>query len=141
MRHIRLGRGRAQHGAALPLRSRRPRGTPLSDQEVKACRLVIRHRADEEADDPLVEAGPLQADTVDLDELRRMVRALNRTTVRGKPDAAVLLLAWWMAAPASEPARLNLHDAKITTVKIEEEDGRQRPRPAPGLTGGGTAVP
>ncbi|MFI5857289.1 integrase [Streptomyces parvulus] len=101
-------------------------GTPLSDPEIKACRLVIRHRAGEEADDPLVEPGPLQADPVDLDELRLMVRTLDRTTVRGKRDAAVLLIAWWMAARASEPARLNLHDAKITTVMIEDEDGRKK---------------
>ncbi|MCZ0984228.1 hypothetical protein O1L60_46580 [Streptomyces diastatochromogenes] len=101
-------------------------GVPLSDPEIKACRLVIRHRAGEEADDPLVEPGPLQADPVDLDELRLMVRTLDRTTVRGKRDAAVLLIAWWMAARASEPARLNLHDAKITTVKIEDEDGRKK---------------
>ncbi|MDG9712642.1 hypothetical protein [Streptomyces sp. DH10] len=68
-------------------------GAPLSDREVKACQLVIRHRAGEEADDPLVEPGPLQADAVDLDELRLMVRTLDRTTVRGKRDAAVLLIA------------------------------------------------
>ncbi|WP_228982165.1 integrase [Streptomyces sp. DH12] len=105
-------------------------GTPLSDREVKACQLVIRHRAGEEADDPLVEPGPLQADAVTLDELRLMVRKLNRTTARGKRDAAVLLIAWWMAARASEPARLNLHDAKIRTVQIEDEDGRKRPHQA-----------
>ncbi|MFE1264228.1 hypothetical protein ACFW5X_27335 [Streptomyces albogriseolus] len=101
-------------------------GTPLSDKEVKACQLVIRHGAGEEADDPLVEPCPLQADAVTLDELRLMVRTLDRTTVRGKRDAAVLLIAWWMAARASEPARLNLHDAKIRTVQIEDEDGRKR---------------
>lgn len=105
-------------------------GEPLSDKEVKACQLVIRHRAGEEADDPLVEPGPLQADAVDLDELRLMVRTLDRTTARGKRDAAVLLIAWWMAARASEPARLNLHDAKIRTVQIEDEDGRKRPHQA-----------
>ncbi|MEU0726211.1 hypothetical protein [Streptomyces sp. NPDC006140] len=55
-----------------------------------------------------------------------MVRTLDRTTVRGKRDAAVLLIAWWMAARASEPARLNLHDAKIRTVQIEDEDGSKR---------------
>lgn len=101
-------------------------GTPLSDKEVKACQLVIRHRAGEEADDPLVEPGPLQADAVTLDELRLMVRTLDRTTPRGKRDAAVLLLAWWMAARASEPARLNLHDAKFRTVQIEDQGGRKR---------------
>ncbi|MFJ3365780.1 site-specific integrase [Streptomyces anthocyanicus] len=100
-------------------------GELLSDKEVKACQLVIRHRAGEEADDPLVEPGPLQADAVTLDELRLMVRTLDRATVRGKRDAAVLLIAWWMAARASEPARLNLHDAKIRIVQIEDEDGRK----------------
>ncbi|MFJ9871207.1 integrase [Streptomyces sp. NPDC101165] len=100
-------------------------GEPLSDKEIKARQLVIRHRAGEEADDPLVEPGPLQADAVDLDELRLMVRTLDRTTVRGKRDAAVLLIAWWMAARASEPDRLNLRDAKITTVQIEDENGRK----------------
>ncbi|MGW7359648.1 hypothetical protein ACWGI0_24200 [Streptomyces sp. NPDC054802] len=100
-------------------------GEPLSDKEVKACQLVIRHRAGEEADDPLTEPGPLQADAVDLDELRLMLRKLDRTTARGKRDAAVLLIAWWMAARASEPARLNLHDAKIRTVQIEDKDGNK----------------
>ncbi|MGW1537951.1 hypothetical protein [Streptomyces aureus] len=30
---------------------------PLSDAEIKACQLIVRHRAAEEADDPLVEPG------------------------------------------------------------------------------------
>ncbi|MFD2691056.1 hypothetical protein ACFS5L_40400 [Streptomyces phyllanthi] len=108
---------------------------PLTDKGVKTCQLVIRHRASEEADDPLTEPGPLQADAVNadavnLDELRLMLRTLDRTTVRGKRDAAVLLIAWWMAARASAPARLNLHDARITTVHIEDEHGGTRPHQA-----------
>ncbi|MEV8335041.1 hypothetical protein [Streptomyces niveus] len=105
-------------------------GTELTKSEIKGCLLVIGHRAGEEADDPLVEAGPLQADAVGLDELRLMARTLDRTTVRGKRDAAVMLVAWWMAARASEPARLNLHDAKITTVKLEKADGQKVAHPA-----------
>ncbi|MFD4576746.1 integrase [Streptomyces sp. NPDC058417] len=96
-------------------------GTPVADAEVTACLAIIRHRAGEEADDPLVEPGPLQADGVDLDELRLMVRTLDRTTVRGKRDAATLIIDWWMAGRASEPARLNLHDVKITTVKVTDK--------------------
>ncbi|MER5572396.1 integrase [Streptomyces massasporeus] len=103
---------------------------PLSDAEIKACHLVIRHRAGEEADDPLVESGPLQADAVDLDELRQMVRTADRTTARGKQIAVTLLLDWWMAGRASEPARLNLHDVKVTTIKIEDEAGKKVTRKA-----------
>ncbi|MEU0846334.1 hypothetical protein ABZ370_43860 [Streptomyces sp. NPDC005962] len=104
--------------------------TPLSDAEVKACHLVIRHRAGEEADDPLMEPGPLQADAVDLGELRLMVGKLDRTTARGKRDAATMIVDWWMARRASEPARLNLHDVKITTVKVEDATGKKVPRKA-----------
>ncbi|MFI5748885.1 hypothetical protein ACIBBE_23820 [Streptomyces sp. NPDC051644] len=57
-----------------------------------------------------------------------MVRTLDRTTVRGKRDAIVMLVAWWMAAPAAEPARLNLHDAEITTVKLEDARSHVRER-------------
>ncbi|MGP3749985.1 integrase [Streptomyces sp. IBSNAI001] len=103
---------------------------PLSKAEIKACQLIVRHRAGEEADDPALEPGPLQADGVDLEELRQMVRTLDRTTARGKRDAAVLLIDWWMAGRASEPARLNLHDAVITMVKIEDETGRKLQHPA-----------
>ncbi|WP_073227306.1 hypothetical protein [Streptomyces sp. NBRC 110465] len=103
-------------------------GTPIADAEIKACLAIIRHRAGEEADDPLVEPGPLQADGVDLDELRLMVRTLDRTTVRGKRDAATMIIDWWMAGRASEPARLNLHDVKITTVKVEDATGAKTPR-------------
>ncbi|MGW7820169.1 integrase [Streptomyces puniciscabiei] len=103
---------------------------PLSPAEIKACRLVIRHRAGEEADDPLVEPGPLQADAVDLNELRQMVRTADRTTPRGKQIAVTLLLDWWMAGRASEPARLNLHDVKVTTVKVEDAEGRTATRQA-----------
>ncbi len=105
-------------------------GTPLSGAEVKACQMIINHRAGEEADDPLVEPGPLQADGVVLDELRQMVRTLDRTTKRGKRDAAVLLIDWWMAGRASEPARLNLHDAKITKVRLQDDDGKTVSHPA-----------
>lgn len=94
--------------------------TPLDKVEIKSCLAVISQRRGEEADDPLVEPGPLQADGIDLAELRLMVRKLDRTTVRGKRDAAVLLLDWWMAGRASEPARLNLHDIKFTTVKVTD---------------------
>ncbi|MFD8609581.1 integrase [Streptomyces sp. NPDC059631] len=94
--------------------------SPVADAEVKACLAIIRHRAGEEADDPLAEPGPLQADGVDLDELCLMVRTLDRTTVRGKRDAATLIIDWWMAGRASEPARLNLHDVKITTVTVTD---------------------
>ncbi|MFE4829956.1 integrase [Streptomyces sp. NPDC056672] len=104
--------------------------TALSSAEIKACQLVIRHRAGEEADDPLLEPGPLQADAVDLGELRLMVRTLDRTTPRGKRDAATLLIDYWMAGRASEPARLNLHDVKITTVKIEDASGEKTAHPA-----------
>ncbi len=103
---------------------------PLGDAEIKACLQIIRHRAGEEADDPEVEPGPLQADGVDLDELRTMVRTLDRTTPRGKRDAAVLLIAWWMAGRASEPARLNLHDVTITTVEVTDEAERTVEHPA-----------
>ncbi|QKZ20336.1 integrase [Streptomyces chartreusis] len=103
---------------------------PLSPAEIKACRLVIRHRAGEEADDPMVEPGPLQADAVDLDELRQMVRTADRATRRGKQVAVTLLLDWWMAGRASEPARLNLHDVKVTTVKVEDTAGRTVTRQA-----------
>ncbi|NEA18960.1 hypothetical protein, partial [Streptomyces halstedii] len=95
-------------------------GTPVADAEVKACLAIIRHRAGE-ADNPLVEPGPLQADGVDLDELRLMVRTLDRTTVRGKRDAATLIIDWWMPGRASEPARLNLHDVQLTTVKVMDK--------------------
>ncbi|MGA5819839.1 integrase [Kitasatospora sp. NPDC094028] len=105
-------------------------GRPLDAAEIKACQTVIRHRAGEEADDPQVEPGPLQADPVDMDELRQMVRTLDRTTVRGKRDAAVMIIGWWMAARASEPARLNLHDARITSVKLEDEARRKVAHPA-----------
>ncbi|WP_078884950.1 hypothetical protein [Streptomyces sp. NRRL S-146] len=104
--------------------------SPLSNAEIKACQLIVRHRAGEEADDPTLEPGPLQADGVDLEELRQMVRTLDRTTTRGKRDAATLLIDWWMAGRASEPARLNLHDAIITTVKIEDDTGKKIPHPA-----------
>jgi hypothetical protein len=57
-----------------------------------------------------VEPGPLQADAVTLDELRRMVRTADRTTACGRQVAVTLILDWWMAARASEPARLNLHE-------------------------------
>ncbi|MER6913981.1 integrase [Streptomyces sp. NPDC000594] len=106
------------------LRGLRAIGTaPLGDAEIKACQRIIVHRAGEEADDPLVEPGSLQADGVTPDDLRAMVRKLDRTAVRGKRDAAVLLVSWWMAARASEPARLNLHDVKITTVKVDDPAG------------------
>ncbi|MFF4924278.1 integrase [Kitasatospora sp. NPDC001261] len=105
-------------------------GRPLDAAEIKLCQTMIRHRAGEEADDPQVEPGPLQADPVDLDELRLMVRTLDRTTARGKRDAAVMIISWWMAARGSEPARLNIHDVKITTVKLEDESGREVAHPA-----------
>ncbi|MFE3608249.1 site-specific integrase [Streptomyces goshikiensis] len=105
--------------------------TPLDKMEVKSCLAIVSQRRGEEADDPLVEPGPLQADGVDLTELRLMVRKLDRTTVRGRRDAAVLLLDWWMAGRASEPARLNLHDIKFTTVKITDPHTQQKtPREA-----------
>ncbi|MEV8546985.1 integrase [Streptomyces sp. NPDC051572] len=105
--------------------------TPLDKAEIKLCLAIVSQRRGEEADDPLVEPGPLQADGVDLDEMRLMVRKLDRTTVRGKRDAAVLLLDWWMAGRASEPARLNLHDIKFTTVKITDPaTGEKSRRPA-----------
>ncbi|MFE7133710.1 integrase [Streptomyces sp. NPDC057638] len=94
--------------------------SPLSGAEIKSCQQIITHRAGEEADDPDVEPGPLQADGVTPDDLRQMLRTLDRTTVRGKRDAVVLLIDWWMAGRASEPARLNLHDVKITTVKVPD---------------------
>jgi hypothetical protein len=74
-----------------------------------------------------VEAGSLQADAVNLDELRQMVRTADRTTPRGKQTAVTLLLDWWMAGRASEPARLNLHDVKVITAKIEDRMGKQVP--------------
>ncbi|MFH9067548.1 hypothetical protein ACH4GM_41095 [Streptomyces coeruleorubidus] len=80
-------------------------GAPLSDKEVKACQLVIRHRAGEEADDPLVEPGPLQADAVTLDELRLMVRTLDRTTVPASATPpSCSSLGGWRPAPPSPPA-------------------------------------
>ncbi|MEW2576721.1 hypothetical protein [Streptomyces syringium] len=102
------------------------RRTPLDKVEIKSCFVVISQRRGEEADDPLVEPGPLQADGVDLDELRRTVRTLDRITVRGKRDAAVLLVDWWMAGRASEPARLNLHDATFTVVKVTDPATKRR---------------
>ncbi|MFE3629405.1 site-specific integrase [Streptomyces goshikiensis] len=96
------------------------RRTPLDTVEIKSCLAIVSQRRGEEADDPLVEPGPLQAAGVDLSELRLMVRTLDRTTVRGRRDAAVLLLDWWMAGRASEPARLNLHDIKFTKVKVTD---------------------
>ncbi|MGW7314697.1 integrase [Streptomyces sp. NPDC054865] len=99
--------------------------TQLDKAEIKSCLAIISQRRGEEADDPLIEPGPLQADAVDLNELRLMVRKLDRTTVRGKRDAAVLLLDWWMAGRASEPARLNLHDVVFTTVKVTDRDTKK----------------
>ncbi|MFD7341894.1 hypothetical protein ACFV98_38895 [Streptomyces violascens] len=107
------------------------RRTPLDKVEIKSCLAIVSQRRGEEADDPLVEPGPLQADGVDLNELRLMVRKLDRTTVRGKRDAAVLLLDWWMAGRASEPARLNLHDITFTVVKVTDPaTGQKTQRPA-----------
>lgn len=78
-----------------------------------------------------MEPGLLQADGVDLNELRRMVSTLDRTTVRGKRDAAVLLVDWWMAGRASEPARLNLHDIHFTVVKVTDPATKKKTqRPA-----------
>ncbi|MFE9252877.1 integrase [Streptomyces sp. NPDC007088] len=103
----------------------------LDKAEIKLCLAVISQRRGEEADVPLVEPGPLQADGVDPDELQRMVRKLDRTTVRGKRDAAVLLLDWWMAGRASEPARLNLYDVKLTEVTVtDKRTGKKTRRPA-----------
>ncbi|MGW0672523.1 integrase [Streptomyces sp. NPDC002746] len=107
------------------------RRAPLDKVEIKSCLAIVSQRRGEEADDPLVEPGPLQADGVDLNELRLMVRKLDRTTVRGKRDAAVLLLDWWMAGRASEPARLNLHDVTFTVVKVTDPaTGEKTKRPA-----------
>ncbi|MDW4912581.1 integrase [Streptomyces californicus] len=103
----------------------------LDKAEIKLCLAVISQRRGEEADDTQVEPGPLQADGVDLNELRLMVRTLDRTTARGKRDAAVLLLDWWMAGRASEPARLNLHDVKFTEVTVtDKKTGKKTRRPA-----------
>ncbi|MER6684600.1 integrase [Streptomyces olivaceoviridis] len=118
----------AHYGTIRALRA--VQGSPLGEAEIKACQMLISHRAGEEADDPLVEPGPLQADAVTLEELRLMVRTVDRTTVRGKQVAVTLLLDWWMAGRASEPARLNLHDVKLATVRVKDEAGRKVPRRA-----------
>lgn len=54
-----------------------------------------------------------------------MVGTLDRTTPRGKRDAATMIVDWWMAGRASESARLNLHDVAIIMVKVEDDTGNK----------------
>lgn len=117
------------------------KNSPLSKAEIKACQLIIRHRAGEEADDPTLEPGPLQADGVDPDELRHMVRTLDRTTARGKRDAAVLLIDWWMAAPRlrtgpAQPARRCDHRGEDRGRDRQEDPAPSTDHQGPPVQGG-----
>ncbi|MFE1290586.1 hypothetical protein [Streptomyces sp. NPDC058751] len=120
--------------------------SPLSDGEIKACRLIVRHRAGEEADDPPAEPGPLQADAVTLPELRRMVHTADRTTARGKQIAVTPILDWWTAARTRHAA----HAAAETSATAEDattvwsagtRPGDRRPRPGRRARAGRRAGP
>ncbi|MET8807950.1 integrase [Streptomyces sp. NPDC004546] len=97
-------------------------GSPLDAEELKAIEGVIRGRAKHEAKGAGgVLPGPLKADGVTPEDLRRMVRTLDLSTPRGARDAVTLLLDWWMAGRCSEPAALNLNDVRILTVELVDE--------------------
>ncbi|MET9365818.1 hypothetical protein ABZX93_33585 [Streptomyces sp. NPDC006632] len=98
-------------------------GSPLDAEELKTIEGVIRGRAKHEAKGiGGVRPGPLKADGVTPEDLRRMVATLDASTPRGARDAATLLLDWWMAGRCSEPAALNIHDIRILTVELTDEE-------------------
>lgn len=77
---------------------------PVADEPVKAVRRGIRHT--------LGTAPRRQARPLNTDEIRQMLTGIDRTTIKGVRDAAVILLGFASALRRSELADLNLDDVE-----------------------------
>ena len=88
---------------------------PLSDEDQLYCRAVVDQRARTEATEDAEEPGALQAAEATPEDLAAMVATCGTNPV-GVRNRFLLLLEWYMAGRASEPAALNRRDVTVTTA-------------------------
>ncbi|MGW2793601.1 hypothetical protein ACWC9H_27230 [Streptomyces sp. NPDC001251] len=89
------------------------------------ARDIISARAHQEAQDDDGQGDVLQASECSREELLAMLDTLDTTTVAGLRDALALVLAWHMAARASEPGTLRIRDAEEIAVQFPGENGAE----------------
>ncbi|MGW2725596.1 hypothetical protein [Streptomyces sp. NPDC001492] len=93
-------------------------GHPVRADERDLIARVLASRSTEEATDPDNAGDVLQATECTREDLAAMVATCDLDTVRGLRDAVALVIAWFMAARASEPVSLSVHDVVETTADI-----------------------